>query len=82
MLMQPLLLPPGIHMLHLPIANDSRSSESILTDENSGPPGVSGVAGTDAAVGAPLSESVILFFSFFFLLIKLKKLKKEKKIVG
>lgn len=64
--MQLLLLPPGIHMLHLPIANDSRwSSESILIDENNGPPGVSGVAGTDAAVGVPDSDSGILFFFFF-----------------
>jgi len=63
--MQLLPLPPGIHMLHLPIANDSRwSSESILIDENNGPPGVSGVAGTDAAVGVPDSDSGI-FFLFF-----------------
>ena len=51
--------------LHLANANDgSCDSESTRSDVNSGPPGVSGVAGIDAAVGVPVSDSAI-FFSFF-----------------
>jgi len=50
--------------LHLAMVNESRScdSESTRSDVNSGPPGVSGVAGTEAAVGVPVSDSGIFFF--------------------
>lgn len=48
----------GMHMLHLGIVKESRSGESILTEANNGPPGVSGVTGN--SIDVPLSDSAIL----------------------
>lgn len=56
---------------HVPRGIDFRSydSESTLTDENNGPPGVPGVAGADA-VGVPTSDSGILFSQKYFFFLK------------
>lgn len=46
----------GRHLLHLGIDFRSYDSESTRSDENSGAPGVPGVAGADVAVGVPVSD--------------------------
>lgn len=49
----------GKHLLQFGIDFLSYDSESILAADNRGPPGVPGVAGVDAAVGVPDSDSDI-----------------------
>lgn len=52
----------GKHLLQFGIDFLSYDNESILAADNRGPPGVPGVAGVDAAVGVPDSDSGIFYF--------------------